>query len=239
MNLRHLRNLVSCDQSRRRRQPVRNRSRARSAAGASSPRVAEPGELPGRPGQPACKTGRVTHAAWEVRMADTFCGIDVAGTELVLATAPLHPLVTVANTERGCAQLVAACAALTPTLIVLEASGRLSGRGSGRVGHGRLARRRRQTAASPGLRQSVGPLGQNRRDRRSGLGGVCRPCAAHTAGPPRRGHARPGRAGYAAAPADRDARRRAPARALGTARHSRQSSRAHSLAGAAGHARRP
>ncbi len=56
-------------------------------------------------------------------MADTFCGIDVAGTELVLATVPVHPLTTVANTEQGCAQLVAACAALTPTLIVLEASG--------------------------------------------------------------------------------------------------------------------
>ena len=56
-------------------------------------------------------------------MADTFCGIDVAGTELVLATVPVHLLTTVANTEQGCAQLVAACAALTPTLIVLEASG--------------------------------------------------------------------------------------------------------------------
>jgi transposase len=56
-------------------------------------------------------------------MADTFCGIDVSRTELVLATVPPQAPCVVAHTEGGCAQLVTTCAALTPALIVVEASG--------------------------------------------------------------------------------------------------------------------
>jgi transposase len=52
-----------------------------------------------------------------------FVGIDVAKAELVVAVHPSHECWTVANDERGVRTLVDRLVALTPTLIVLEATG--------------------------------------------------------------------------------------------------------------------
>jgi transposase len=52
-----------------------------------------------------------------------FVGIDVAKAELVVSIAPSTERFTVANDERGVRTLVERLRALTPTLIVLEATG--------------------------------------------------------------------------------------------------------------------
>jgi transposase len=52
-----------------------------------------------------------------------FVGIDVAKTELVVSVVPSTERFTVANDERGVRTLVERLRALTPMLIVLEATG--------------------------------------------------------------------------------------------------------------------
>ena len=53
----------------------------------------------------------------------SFIGIDVAKGQLEFACRPTDETGAVANDERGIGELVARCQALTPTLIVCEATG--------------------------------------------------------------------------------------------------------------------
>ncbi len=53
----------------------------------------------------------------------SFIGIDVAKAQLEFASRPAGEIGTAANDERGIGELVARCRALTPTLIVCEATG--------------------------------------------------------------------------------------------------------------------
>lgn len=53
----------------------------------------------------------------------SFIGIDVAKAQLEFASRPAGEIGTAANDERGIGELVARCQALTPTLIVCEATG--------------------------------------------------------------------------------------------------------------------
>lgn len=52
-----------------------------------------------------------------------FIGIDVAKAQLEFACRPRGETGTVRNTEEGIRELVARCQVLTPTLLVLEATG--------------------------------------------------------------------------------------------------------------------
>jgi hypothetical protein len=91
-----------------------------------------------------------------------FVGLDVAQATLDIAVRPTAEPWQVNNDAPGMTTPVPQRQALAPTLIVLEASRRLSEPHDGRPGHRRPPGRRGQRAPGAGVCPGGGPPGQDR-----------------------------------------------------------------------------